>query len=343
LIDWLTLRLQISAHFRDAMLDHLAQYLGMLTVHNSDGEEIRKKLVFDVDKIRSDSEGIFWAIHHNGKQRFLTIGASPAQIEHGNNVFGSSDVQHCAEVIILAASRTLGLLLPPPTAWHCARIDYTHNYAMKDANQVKQALRELRKGDGVRQKASVPRGDSVYWGQGSDLIGGKAYDKGSQMVYLSKKNKLQASPEQVALASRLLRFELSLKARWFRRHAPEAGDYLNISTQQLETQHAKFFGQFIGDLEVADMGKLLERLQFIAPSKGHAVAAYSTYLRIRELGYEMAKSSMPDSTFRRHKKYLIDAGLSQADLLGNNVIPFRRDVITLSAPVTSWDDLRHAA
>jgi II/X family phage/plasmid replication protein len=343
MIDWLTLRLPITAHFRDGMLDQLAYFLSTFTVHNSDGEEVRKKLVFDVDKLRSDSQGIYWSITHDGKQRFLTIGASPAHLEHGHNVFGSGDIRHCAEVLILAASRMLGLFLPPPIAWHCTRIDYTFNYALRDHHQVKQALRELRKGDGIRQKAAVPKGDSVYWGQGSDLISGKAYDKGAQMIYLSKRNKLQATPEQISLASRLLRLELSLKARWFRRHYSEAGDFLQITQDQLTQSHSKFFGQFIGDIEVATMDKLLTRLEFIAPSRGHALAAYSTWLRIREMGFEMAKASMPDSTFRRHKKYLLEAGLSQADLLGNNIIPIRRDVIRLAAPVLSWDDLRHAA
>lgn len=353
MIDWLTLGLPISG-LTAGQLDKLLPYIGGYVVYNSEGEEVSKKPIFDIDKLRSDSQGIFWSIRQNGKDRFLTIAASPAQLEHGINVFGSDDIRHCAEVLIKHASRALEIFLPPPSAWHCTRLDFTHNYVLPSRDHVKQALRELLKGNSSRQKATTLGGDSVYWGHKSDLIGGKAYDKGSQLTVLTRRNKSQATPEQLDLASRLLRFELSLKARWFRRLA-DTWDaeklafkhWLDITPAQLNDIHVKFFGQFVGDsgvMEMDDKGKgLLEVLTFITGSKGHAKAAFNTWMNIRQLGHDVTKQLMSERTWYRHIKYLKDAGLSEADLQSGTVIPFRRNTITLSAPVTSWEDLRRAA
>jgi II/X family phage/plasmid replication protein len=352
MIDWLTLGLPISG-LTAGQLDKLLPYIGGFVVYNSEGDEVSKKPIFDIDKLRSDSQGIFWSIRQNGKDRFLTIAASPAQLEHGINVFGSDDIRHCAEVLIRHASRALEIFLPPPSAWHCTRLDFTHNYALPSKDHVKQALRELLKGNSSRQKATNLGGDSVYWGHKSDLIGGKAYDKGTQLLTLTRRNKQQATPEQIDLASRLLRFELSLKARWFRRYADELDDnrqerhWLDITAAQLNEIHTKFFGQFVGDsgvMEMDDKGKaLIETLTFITGSKGRAKGAFATWMTIRQLGFDVAKTTIPERTWYLHKKYLLEAGLSEADLQTGTVIPFRRNTITLSAPVTSWEDLRRAA
>lgn len=216
-------------------------------------------------------------------------------------------------------------------------MDITHNYLLDDHSQVKQALRELRKGDGVRQKASVPKGDSVYWGQGSDLISGKAYDKGSQLEHQLKRDKhISMDPASVDLVKRLLRLELSLKRRWFDRHGQ---DWLNFSEDYLQELHNQYFKQFIGTLEVTDMGTLLQQLETVTPTKGRALAAHRTWALIKSIGYEQTRSSMPRSTFLLHQKYLREAGLSHADIANADLLPFRRNTITVSEPVNNWADL----
>lgn len=355
MIDWLTLRLPISS-LTAGQIDQLMPYIGSVTVYGSDGLEVSTKPIFDIDKLRSDSAGIYWRIDSDGKERFLTIGGSPASVEHGNNVFGSDDIRHCASVMIGAASRAIGLFLPPPSAWRCTRLDFTYNYALQSNKQVKQALRELLKGNSSRQKAVNNGGDSVYWGMHSDLIGGKAYDKGSQLLVLNRRGKTSATPEQIDLASRLLRLELSLKSRWFRRlteHAEVTGHinphaaWLDLTPEILNDEHSRFFGKFIGDsgvMEMNDKGRgLLQRLEFVTGTKGRARAAFDTWMRIRQLGHEIARDTMPRATWYRHTKALKEAGLSEADLQSGEIIPFRRDVIKLKAPVTSWEELRRAA
>lgn len=338
MIDWLTLRTPVSHFLSEHLFEQFHRFIGVQTMTNSDGEVVRSRPVFDVDRIRSDAQGLFWQISSDGKQKYLTVGASPASLEHTSNVFGSSDIRHCATVLLLRAQKALSLILPPPSAWECRRIDITHNYLLDDHSQVKQALRELRKGDGVRQKASVPKGDTVYWGQGSDLIGAKAYDKGTQAEYMQKRSNNPAIFNQQVLdmVKRLLRLELSLKRRWFDRHGE---DWLSLTEATLNDLHAKYFSQFIGTLEVTDMGTLLNALEQVTPTKGRALAAHRTWALIKAIGYEQTKCSMPKSTFMLHNKYLREAGLSNADLLNSNVLPFRRTEIVLTQPLTSWEEL----
>lgn len=341
MIDWLTLRTPVSHFLGEHIFERFFQYLGTLEVKDSDGYVIRSRAVVDVDKLSTDSIGLYWNIQSDGKEKYLTIGGSPASIEHENNIFGSDDIRHCSQILIATAQRALQIILPPPSAWQCRRIDITHNYLMQSHAEVKQALRELRKGDGSRQKASVPKGDTVYWGQGSDLVSGKAYDKGSQLEYMIKHNKIKSlSDSDISLSKRLLRLELKLGRRWFDRHGH---DYLNLSTEHLNKLHHDYFAQFIGTLEVKDMEQLLKKLEDIAPTQGQALAAHRTWALIKTVGYENTKSGMPKATFYRHQKLLIEAGLSNADLHSGVVIPFRQKHLIIQQPVTSWHDLRSAA
>lgn len=365
MIDWMTLRTPLNFMIQDELLEKIHVYIGKMDTFDGAGELTRSKLVFDIDKLASDEVGLFWQIQYSGADVYMVIGASPASIEHGGNAFGSGDVKHCAMVLINAAAKILGVQLPHLQQWDCRRMDVTHNYLLDDKSQVKQALRELRNGDGVRQKATV-QGDSVYYGQGSDLIAGKVYDKGTQAIALMKRlHKLCKTPiytdEQLALLDRVLRMELMLRRRWFDRlknklditdfDTPEQYiDYLRnnkawleLTETDLNKLHNDYFSQFIGNIEVTDMTTLLEQLYVAAPSHGRALAAHRTWALIKAIGFEQTKASMPVSTFRLHRKYLLAAGLSHADLQTSNIIAFRRNTIVISNPVTSWEELRRVA
>lgn len=365
MIDWMTLRTPLNFMLQDDLLEKVQKYIGKFETYDGDGELVRSKLVFDIDKLASDEIGLFWQIQYSGNDVFMVIGASPASIEHGGNAFGSSDVKHCAQVLINAAAKILDCALPSLQKWDCRRMDITHNYLLDSHSQVKQALRELRNGDGVRQKATV-QGDSVYYGQGSDLIAGKIYDKWTQAIALMKRlHKLCKTPiytdEQLALLNRVLRMELMLRRRWFDRlknklditdfDTPELYiDYLRnnkawleLTENDLNKLHNDYFSQFIGNIEVTDMTTLLTALELVAPSHGRALAAHRTWALIKAIGFEQTAASMPRSTFALHRKYLLAAGLSHADLQTSNILQFRRNTIVISAPVLSWADLRRAA
>jgi II/X family phage/plasmid replication protein len=339
LIDWLTLRTPIS-DIQEADLLALMPYLATLEVKNAlTGEILKSKLVIDIDSVRSDFSGMVWSISSNGSTKYLNIGASPASLEHGSNLFGSFDYQYCKQILLNHARKVLKGVMLFNDGWHCRRLDATQNYFLQTNYQVKDALHILRSSDGVRQKATVQAGDSVYWGYTSKYRSGKAYDKWAQAIELNRKAEKAGKPaiytlEQLEIMRSILRLELKLGRQFFDEHADES----ILTHEFLQREHEEFFNKFIGNAEVTDMDSLYKSLQQTAPSSGRARAAYDTYLRVKQLGYEFTRESMSRSTFMLHKKYLLAAGLSESDLKSSNIIELRKRKINLE-PVYSWSHL----
>lgn len=346
MIDWLTMRIPVGPSLGPALHERIMASMGRVIGYSPDGERTWIKNVLDLDDLRSDTPGLFWQLQGDAEGRsMLVIGASPASLEHGINVFGSDDIRHCAAVLLHYASISLTAILPPAEHWQCRRIDVTENYALPGFREVKSALRILMASDASRAKASTMKGDTVGWNVGSDLRAGKAYHKGPQLAFLARKGLSAATQYQIDLADRLLRLELKLGSRWLRqfedsKHFPElAGNWLALSPDHLMTEHSQYFGRFFGAVEVSDMTQLLVRLEAVSPTPGIALASHKTWALIKSIGFESTKLSMPHRTFMRHMKYLRLAGLSDSDLCAGNILPFRRHNVILNEPVRSWRDL----
>jgi len=339
----MTLRYPL-ARLPDAIRDRIRGALGSIIMFDPDGVSKWEKPILDFEALRSDTPGLCWTVTGNADgEQMLTIGASPAFLAHGNNVFGSSCPRESATVLVRFAQRCLNAILPAPYAWECRRIDVTENYALGSLREVKQFLRQLMTADAGRAKAASGGGDSVYWNKGSDLRKGKAYAKGPQLRNLLNQRKLEISDDCLDLADRLARLELTLGSRWFRRLQEEGRNWWDLTPEELQAQHEQYFGRFVGKQEVTDMGSLLEELEKVAPTKGRALAAHRTWAMIKAIGYELARESMPRATWYLHTKYLRAAGLSDADIGAGNVLPFRRREICIANPVRSWAELRTAA
>lgn len=347
LIDWLTLRFPLTLDLGRNLLDRIQSCLGLVVCVDSDGKEKWRRNQLDIEKLRSDTQGLMWCITGDGDgQRYLTIGGSPSSIENdGLNVFGSCDVEHCATILIQHASRALNSILPAWYRWQCRRLDITANYDLGNSAQVKQALRLLLGTDAPRRRTNSDKrgGDSVYWNIGSDLKAGKAYHKGAQLRVLASRGDILVDDETLELADSLLRLELKLGARFFRRYEI-SDDWTTMTEYELTTLHRDYFSALIGEgKEVYDMGTLLASLENVCPTKGRALAAHRTWALIKTVGFDQTKCSMPLRTFQRHLSYLRDAGLSDADLCAGQVLPFRRQQLILAEPVTSWIQIRRAA
>jgi II/X family phage/plasmid replication protein len=348
LIDWMTLRIPLSDGLGSVLLSRIRECVNTITCVDSNGELIWTKAALDIDALRSDTVGLCWMVQSDGVAQYLSIGASPASLEHGVNVFGSCDVQHCAGVIILHAQKALKAILPGIKFWQCRRIDITGNYVLPDAGSVKQALRQLSISDGGRRRATnkAKGGDSVYWNPTSDLVKGKAYHKGPHLVLLRRKGRIECSDEMIEMANRLLRLEHTLGARWFRRLGDCGKKWFDLTSSYLESLYMEFFEKVIGGVEVVDMDRdeLVERIKSAnGISEGRALAAFTTYRNIRQDGFEIVKSYMASRTWYLHLKYLRGAGISDSDLQMGNVVQFKPVRIILAKPVSSWDEIRLAA
>lgn len=350
LIDWLTLRIPLEI-VGQAVADRVRDCLGMVICTDADGAVKWQKRQLDVDKLRSDSHGLYWAAQGDGTRDYLVIAASPASLATKVNVFGHLRIRDAAEVLRLAAMKALRAALPALDQWQCRRIDITGNYALPDAGSVKQALRQLLNTDGVRRKASsqAKGGDTVQWNPTSDLSKGKAYHKGPHLRMLLKRGRLtdgDVTADQVDLADRLLRLEHTRGARWFRRFEQAGGKWWQLTTEALQHLYLDFFGPLVGGLEVKNMGRL-ELVHHIESAAGiseqQALAAFTTYRNIKTDGFEETKASMSRATWFRHLKILRSAGFSDSQLCAGNVIPFQSVKVLLAVPVASWHDLRTAA
>lgn len=373
MIDWMTLRIPVRSFLNgDQAIEKFSIYLGTQSTYNSKGELVREKFVFDIEKLRSDEIGLFWQIQHNGKENYLLIAGSPASVEHGNNIFGSNDVMHCANVMHREAEKGLEMSLPPIHTWECTRLDFNFNYLMDSNSQVKQALRELKNGHGARQQATNGNGDTVEIGAKSKMITGVIYDKGTQVKNLVKQlfkkgKELVYQDWEIDILMRLLRFELRLKRQWFeklshkktyenffhndlnpkqaiknyKQYYENTMPWTELTEQDLISKHHEYFSPFTGGIGVTDMTKLLDNLKAFGLSDGRARAAYQTWSLIKLMGYEQAKASLNKNTFNKHRSQLIRAGLTHTDLQNsdNNVLVFKRKSIELTQPVTSWSEV----
>ncbi|OIR10942.1 phage replication protein CRI [mine drainage metagenome] len=346
LIDWLTLRFPLTDSLGSTLHERIMNCVGKLVHISPDGEIVWEKGVPDWEKIRSDSLGLFWSITADADSvRYLTIGGSPSsQLNGGVNVFGSLDIGQGAQVLIETAGKALGAILPHWKHWQCRRVDVTANYDMGNDAQVKQALRLLLGTDAPRRRTNSDRkgGDTVYWNPSSDLRAGKAYHKGAHLRYQQRKGNIVIDEETLQLADNLLRLELKLGSRWFRRLNK---DWRELSSTDLATEHENFFSSLIGggDVEVHDMGTLLSELEKHAPTKGRARSAHNTWALIKTIGYTQAKESIHPKTFANHCVWLRAAGISSADLCAGVVLPFRKRVLVLNQPVLSWSEIQKAA
>lgn len=349
LIDWMTLRIPLGEKLGSALTARIQQCVNTVHCVNSDGELVWAKRALDIDALRSDTVGICWMVQNDGEIEYLSIGASPASLEHGINVFGSADVQHCAKVLIEHARKALqATSLPAMWFWQCNRIDVTGNYVLPDAQSVKQALRQLSLADGGRRKATCKRrgGDSVYWNPTSDLAKGKAYHKGPQLAMLRRKGKVECPDDMVTMADRLLRLEHTRGARWFRELRKLGKNWFDLTVSELEKLYMDFFGRVVGGVEVTDMARheLVKRIQDAnGITEGRANAAFTTYRNIRQDGFDVVKGYMPPRTWFLHLKHLRAAGICDADLQMGNVVQFKPVRIILAQPVSCWDDIREAA
>lgn len=349
LIDWLTLRIPLTPALGENLLNRIMDCIGITVNIDAYGVEKWRKHALDIDALRSDETGLFWTITADGEStRYLSIGASPSSLENaGVNVFGSADIEHCANVLIKHAATALSAVLPTWSKWQCRRMDITANYDMGSPAQVKQALRLLLGTDAPRRRTNSDKrgGDSVYWNPSSDLKAGKAYHKGAHLRMQQRKGNIQCQDDLLTLSDSLLRLELKLGARWFRRLYEAGHNWQDLKYSALEFNHREFFSKLIGDsnIEVNDMGTLLNELEKVCPTKGRALAAHRTFALLKVIGYSQTKSSMPPSTWDLHTKYLRAAGLSSADLCAGKVLELRKRSLVLAEPVLSWADIKRAA
>lgn len=339
MIDWLTLSLDIPEYLWDRANRYIANNWAVQKINQATGEVAWSAPCRE--SIRSDSHQI--VVQVTGSR--ITISGSPARsMGQTNNVFGSSDLIECAKAHVRVARQHLPFPIPSAKVWRVQRVDVTHNYDFGSPAEVRQALGYLRQYDGGRYRLDTRRGDTVYWSPTSSLRKGKAYHKGPHLRHQIQKDQAKATDQEIALADRLLRLELTLGAEWWGRLRREGKRPWDVD---LEQAYKDYWEGLIGKVEVVDMNEL-ELIKQVKLKKGQitegqALQAYRTWCLVKSIGHRETSESMARATWYLHKKILFAAGLSWGDLAAGQIIPFRRRSLVIGQPVQSWDELRRAA
>lgn len=343
MIDWLTLKL--DGFFLDREThDQCLKLFDRITKTNTlTGEIIWESIARE--SIRSDSHTITVSFGTS-----ITIQGSPARVVSRNNVFGSLDIQKCALEMIQFVCGHYQIILPRDLKkWTCSKIDVTQNFDLGSLSQVKEAIDYFKPLKIGNQKTST-EDTTVMWGKGSALHMGKIYAKGPHARKMIIGKTAFYTEEELQKADRLIRVEYSIRRLMIRRLRESTSlEWYQLTPEFLLSFHSDYFSKFISNIEVVDMGTVLQTLMANVgsaenqiPTKGQATAAYDCYRRCKDSGYHQAKESYADRTWHRHLKNLGTIGLGKADLQPSNVVPLRRRPILLDKPVSSWDDIKLA-
>ncbi len=336
MIDWLTLKVDAMALGQEQR-DRLRSQTGRVVKISPTGEVEWETAARE--SIRSDSHQV--TVCMGGE---LTVSGSPARVLGTSNVFGSGDIRECAAAMLRFVSVQVGVTLPHLEAWRVTRADVTHNYDLGSLANVRQALLSLRHAEGGRYQLRTAA-ESVYWSVRSQLRSGKAYAKGPHVEYQHKKGQVELSQDELQLAGRLLRLELSLRSQWWRERSNQ--QWHTYSEGQLDELHAEYFAPLVGKVEVSDMrsvcDQVIEAAKRLGYTEGKGKAAYAHWLAICDVGLEHVRDLTARATHYRHLKVLREAGLSFSDFQARRVVPFRRSALVLAQPVRCWDELRRIA
>lgn len=339
MIDWMTIKIDAMDLPQEAF-DHFRKSHFTLVLVDPQGNCVWEKPARD--SVRSDSHQL--TVEFGSE---LTIYGSPARLMTGDNdnVFGSDNPVDCAGAMIRHVARTCKVQLPGVYRWKCTRIDVTENYDMGSDTNVKQALELLRHAEGGRYQVKTTA-ETVYWSTASTYRSGKAYSKGPHLQYLIKRGKLEGiSDEKLQAASRLLRLELSLRRHWFQRISRKP--WHSLTPSDLAHEHEAYFSKLIGDCEVTETMDMQKKFAHAAVdlglTPGQGRAAYASWKWIEASGYNDWRDGMPRTTFYRHKKIMMAAGLSLGDFAARTVVPIRRRRLVIDRPVKSWSELLRVA
>lgn len=269
---------------------------------------------------------------------FIEIKASPAKLVQGHNVYGSDDLGECALVLmeLLVEAYPFVVDLLDWSTWELAQVDITYASWAESERHARQFINALCNVSNGQTKARTGYDGTAYFGKkNSRLKKIKVYDKLAEIFnYLKLRKGSRNDPAKyyppylLAWCKGMIRWEVSLKTRWFERR--------NIPTKLLDLKKVfdpkayweeatkELFEALEGEtMQTADDDQVLNALREKYPtvnsktgniSYGSANAAFRTYLSIKSEGFVKVKELSSSTTFYRHIEMLTSCGLSKAIL-----------------------------
>lgn len=235
----------------------------------------------------------------------------------GHNVFGGplEPVPTCCWFVDLIA-RLVGCPLADGLLWEVLRLDVAEVYELPSSEAVHEFTRAFALATFPRRKAHRYDGSILFPGA---TTGVKAYHKGPEFKVHDFKRLQQAVSLNHAYslqdrADKLLRWEVEIKARKLRAdygHQPLVSE---LSREYVELLHDREVFKLLkeGAEEMETVRKHREVRDRLHDVYGSTLAnmLFGTWLQFAALGEKVALEKMSRPTFYRHRKQLIEAGVT---------------------------------
>ena len=174
-------------------------------------------------------------------------------------------------------------------------------------------------------------------------------------------DKAEELSKRLMIAKSLIRFEAQYNSRYFKQDLKKIGKnykmpknkWYNLTQSDIKKMYKDFWHSRVGKgLETMNIKEIKQKFEQSAVElglkSGYGLKAFATWNLINSIGHLNVYSPNNDnslltrSTFFKHKKIALNAGLTQADFQSGEVLPFSRDVINM-IEVNSWAELKKMA
>ncbi|MEJ1388049.1 MAG: phage/plasmid replication protein, II/X family [Candidatus Sedimenticola sp. (ex Thyasira tokunagai)] len=270
---------------------------------------------------------------------WVLLKASPAKVSQGHNLFGSDDLEECALQIMKPFFHHYPWLVDhlDLESWTVDEVDITYHSRAENeiqATQFIQSLKNISKGHTAARGGYI---STVYFGQKKSRIKKiKIYAKYLELMQQIKSMENKKGLEHILAlytdeltewARGLVRWEATLKTRWFERR----GQRTNLKEMIANWDAKKYWEMATKELFEALEGQTMKicndnelheklRLKYEAVTKTgrktyiKADNAYKTYQLIKQLGFPEAKRICQKASFWNHVNMIESLGISLAYL-----------------------------
>ena len=272
------------------------------------------------------------------------ISGNPSKFLQGHNIFGSDDLHSLIADTLGVISKYIDLPINQYSLndrdTRLTRVDVNYSYELNSLSDVLAWIGSAAISSNSRHGGAVKKGSTVYWGKGSKRWQMKAYAKGKEISV--RKHKLPFELLDTPLyqwAQNKLRIELTLVTKELQKLDLRSPSNWNKSTPQ------QLFDDYITRINMNQQVALTDKKVLELPQ-----ALKSTYL-IWQQGFHV-REHIPERTFYRHKKQLIDLHgiditLPRQSSESNNVVPLIRVLEAKPATIPDWafdlDLIHHSA
>ncbi|MEH6473865.1 MAG: phage/plasmid replication protein, II/X family [Halopseudomonas sp.] len=270
-----------------------------------------------------------------GNATHLYLHGNPSKFLQGHNIFGSDDILALVYDTFKKLCRALSLspqlaeMRAVREGRYCvSRVDINYSFSLPTRSDVATWLRAAEFKSKTRHGRPSMKGGTLYWGKNSRRWAIKAYCKGEEIQ--APKHRLPTNLLDTKLpkwADNKLRIELVLRSKELKELGFEEAFKLSV------VEIRALYRTYLERLEMNEQMALTTEQLLEFPQR-----LRSTYT-LWQIGEDL-RSTLPKTTYYRHRKELLDFGidiaLKQEANPRSNVVPLVRILEAEPAEIPQW-------